>query len=187
MNWRNITNDELIDLYINKDLSSIKIAKMYDVCVSSVCRKINKLGIMKPPTGHEGRNGKRGKVYIKGYPVVYMPNHPRAKNSGYVREHILVVEKMIGRTPTKEESIHHIDLDKSNNSKSNLLLFKNHKEHMKLHSQLTEVLHSIGLKRNDGRKAIASGLIVFSDGVYKVLERTSTENHETQPQMNVTQ
>lgn len=171
---KKITDDELIDLYINQDLSSIKIAKAYNMAVSSVCRRLNRLGIIKPATGHDGRNGKKGKVYVKGYPAVYMPGHPRAKSSGYVREHILVMEKVLGRTPTKEEDIHHIDLDKDNNNPSNLLLFKNHKEHMKLHTQLTEVLHSIGLKRDDGRKAIADGLIVFSDGAYKVLEREET-------------
>ena len=171
---KKITDEELIELYINKDLSSIKIAKMYDMAVPSVCRRLNKLGIIKPATGHDGRNGKKGKVYIKGYPVVYMPYHPRAKSSGYVREHILVMEKMIGRTPTKEEDIHHIDLDKENNDPLNLLLLKNHKEHMKLHSKLAALLHSIGLKRDDGRQAIKDGVIVFAEGEYKLLERTST-------------
>lgn len=176
---KKISDEELKELYINQDLSSLKIAKIYNMHLSTVCRRLKKLGITKPATGHEGRNGKKGKVYIKGYPVVYMPDHPRAKSSGYVREHILVMEKIIGRTPTKEEDIHHIDLDKENNNPQNLLLLKNHKDHMKLHSQLTELLHSIGLKRDDGRQAIKNGLIVFLDGEYKVLERTSINNSST--------
>lgn len=173
---KKITDEELKDLYINKDLSSLKIAKLYNMHVSVVCRRLNKLGIMKPATGHDGRNGKKGKVYIKGYPVMYIPDHPRAKSSGYVREHILVMEKMIGRTPTKEEEIHHIDLDKDNNNPLNLLLLKNHREHMKIHSKLTELLHSIGLKRDDGRRAIKDGLIVFLNGEYKILDKTSNSN-----------
>lgn len=94
---RKFEDDELIDLYLNQDLSSIKIAKIFGVRVSSVCRRLGKLGITKPATGHEGRNGKKGQVFINGYPVVYLPDHPRAKSNGYVREHILVAEKYLGR------------------------------------------------------------------------------------------
>lgn len=181
---KKITNEELIELYVNQDMSSIKIAKKYNMRVSSVCRRLNSLGIIKPSKGHEGRNGKKGTVYIKGYPVIYMPDHPRAKSSGYVRQHIIEMEKMIGRTPTKEEEIHHIDLDKDNNTPKNLLLLENHREHMSIHKQLVDALHSIGLKRDDGRKAIKNGLIEYRNGMYIVLERTSSNSSTTASEEN---
>ena len=83
---RKFEDEELLNLYIDQDLSSIKIAQIFGVRVSSVCRRLQKLNAIKPAMGHEGRNGKRGTVYINGYPVVYMPSHPRAKSNGYVRE-----------------------------------------------------------------------------------------------------
>ena len=49
--------------------------------------------------------------------------------------HIDVMEKAIGREVTKEEVIHHIDLDKINNNITNLLL-TSRKDHGLLHKQL---------------------------------------------------
>jgi hypothetical protein len=44
-------------------------------------------------------------------------------------KHRKVVEDFIGRYLNPEESIHHIDGNKKNNSIENLMLFKNKKEH----------------------------------------------------------
>lgn len=133
MSKRKFSDDELIDLYINQDLSSIKIAKIFGVYVSSVCKRLKALGLTKSPFGHEGRNGKKGIVYHRGYPVVYKPNHPRAKSNGYVYEHILVAEKCLGRSLDENEVIHHINENKNDNSPVNLMVFANHAEHMKYH------------------------------------------------------
>src|SRR5215510_16016869 len=43
-----------------------------------------------------------------GYVFVYHPNHPRAHNN-HVREHILVMEKHLGRYLNRKESVHHKD------------------------------------------------------------------------------
>lgn len=133
---RKFEDDKLIELYIDQDLSSIKIAKIFGVRVSSVCRRLGKLGLIKPATGADGRNGKKGPVYHKGYPMVYAPEHPKAKSNGYVREHIIVAEQCLGRPLTAKEVIHHIDEDKTNNKSENLLLFPNHASHMRFHWRL---------------------------------------------------
>ncbi len=39
------------------------------------------------------------------------------------REHIIVMEKSVGRTLSKSEVVHHIDEDRLNNSLDNLFLF----------------------------------------------------------------
>lgn len=128
-----ITDEEITDLYIEQDLSADKIAKRIGCCKSSVCRRLKQMGITKPAKGHEGRNGKQGTVYINEYPAVFMPDHPRAKSNGYVREHILVMEEMLGRPLDEEEVVHHINGDKTDNRPENLMLFPNNAEHMRFH------------------------------------------------------
>lgn len=130
---RKFEDEELIDLYVNQDMSSVKIAEIFGVRVPSVCRRLNKLGITKPATGHDGRNGKKGTVYINGYPAVYAPDHPRAKSNGYVKEHIIVAERFLGRKLEEGEVVHHINGKKDDNSPENLMVFKNNSDHMLYH------------------------------------------------------
>lgn len=76
----------------------------------------------------------RGNVRVdNGYRFVYMPEHPRAKSNGYVREHLLVVEEMLGRPLAPNEVIHHIDGNRGNNSPSNLEVLSSQSEHFSLH------------------------------------------------------
>lgn len=77
------------------------------------------------------KGGKRENHH--GYVVVRMPNHPRAIN-GYIFEHILIMETILGRYLTEEEVVHHIDENKKNNSPENLMFFKNEKDHRKYHA-----------------------------------------------------
>lgn len=71
-----------------------------------------------------------------GYVVLFMPDHPFCGVKKTVLEHRFVMECKLGRYLTNEEVVHHIDFNKSNNDPSNLMLFKNQKEHMKFHKQL---------------------------------------------------
>lgn len=66
---------------------------------------------------------------INGYIVLYSPNHP----NGYVYEHILVAEKILGRPLKKEEVVHHKDGKRNNNDPSNLLVFKTKADHTSFH------------------------------------------------------
>ena len=76
----------------------------------------------------------RGDYIIKkGYKKIIHPNHHRADSKGYVREHILVMEKKLGRPIKYPEVIHHIDGNKLNNNPDNLQLCKNNSEHIKIH------------------------------------------------------
>ena len=55
-----------------------------------------------------------------GYVLVYAPDHEWPRKGGYVREHILVMERHLGRRLTAGECVHHRDHDRKNNDLSNL-------------------------------------------------------------------
>ena len=56
--------------------------------------------------------------------MVKVPSHPRAKsNNGYVFEHILVMEEIIGRHLVHGENVHHKNGVKDDNRPSNLELW----------------------------------------------------------------
>lgn len=68
-----------------------------------------------------------GVVYVRS-PYEYLP---MARKDGYIMEHRLVMAKHIGRLLKREEIVHHIDHNPSNNEISNLMLFPSNKEHKK--------------------------------------------------------
>ncbi|MEC1697745.1 HNH endonuclease [Schinkia azotoformans] len=70
---------------------------------------------------------------INGYIVVFKPDHPKSYKDGYIYEHILVAEKMLGRPLRENEDVHHIDFNVQNNLPENLLIL-GHGQHRKLHN-----------------------------------------------------
>jgi hypothetical protein len=91
-------------------------------------------GTMHPRFCGEGsRLWKQGYTIDKsGYRLIFAPEHPFANTSGYVREHRLVMEEILGRYLTPLEVVHHIDGDKLNNSPENLERFDKNSEHLRI-------------------------------------------------------
>jgi hypothetical protein len=56
----------------------------------------------------------------RGYVLIRFPSHHRADVRGYVYEHVLVAENMIGRQLRKGEQVRHCDRDPGNNDHANL-------------------------------------------------------------------
>lgn len=85
-------------------------------------------GKLKNPSQYGGHRKKR----TDGYISVYSPNHPMATKDGYVMEHILVMEKSIGRYINRDEVVHHKNHKRDDNRLENLELMT-FKDHAKLH------------------------------------------------------
>jgi hypothetical protein len=65
-----------------------------------------------------------------GYVKVYMPKHPNSNNC-YVLEHRLIMEKVLGRSLSRKEVVHHINGNKKDNRPENLVVFDNQSDHKK--------------------------------------------------------
>ena len=69
-------------------------------------------------------NWKGGRIYHKaGYVMLRIPGHPRSSGGGYVFEHIVVMEEMLGRFLSRDESVHHRNGLKDDNRCENLELW----------------------------------------------------------------
>jgi len=102
-------------------------------------RKSSKETRIKMSISKKGENHPRFKGFVKdskGYVRIYKPDHPSATKKGYVLEHRLVMESIIGRYLNKDEVVHHINGDKGDNRKNNLWLFDNNDDHMYLHNNI---------------------------------------------------
>ena len=69
----------------------------------------------------------------------------------------MVVESTLGRLPEKDEVVHHINLDKLDNSPSNLWLCGN-KEHLVCHRSIEKLIKPL----------LENGIIEFVNGEYQM-------------------
>ena len=63
--------------------------------------------------------------------------NPMANSNGVILEHRFIMSKKIGRFLEKDEIVHHINGDRTDNSPENLRLM-NRKDHNKLHGELVK-------------------------------------------------
>jgi len=91
--------------------------------------------------GHQNR-GKgnrswRGGVFtdVHGYVFVHSPGNPSADHHGYVRQHILLAEKALGKQLPPEADVHHINRIKNDNRNNNLVICQDRAYHMLLHQR----------------------------------------------------
>lgn len=82
-------------------------------------------------SGHLNAAWRGGRMFDKdGYVLLWMPEHPEANRHGQVREHRIVMEKMLGRPLTREEVVDHRNDIRDDNRPENLRLFATNAEHL---------------------------------------------------------
>jgi transposase len=82
-------------------------------------------------TNKQGGIGHK-KTRSDGYIAIYFPDHPKSNKDGYVMEHDLIMECIIGRHLLEDEVVHHKNHIRNDNRKENLELMT-FKEHAALH------------------------------------------------------
>jgi predicted nucleic acid-binding Zn ribbon protein len=96
-------------------------------------------------------------IKLNDYRVIYMPTHHRAMTNenweGFVYEHIVVAEEALGRKISDTEVVHHLNGDRSNNRKENLLVLEK-SQHGKLHVWLNSGAPGIERLRENGENSL---------------------------------
>lgn len=79
-------------------------------------------------------NWKGGKITrADGYNSILKKDHLRANGAGYVMEHILIAEKVLGNPLPLEANIHHVNGNPADNHSCNLVICENNAYHKLLH------------------------------------------------------
>lgn len=90
--------------------------------------------------------GGHKKLRADGYMSVYMPDHPHANKDGYIMEHRLVMEKILGRYLESNEVVHHINSKRNDNQPENLMLFSSLSDHRKYHAYFKKRSDDLSIK-----------------------------------------
>jgi SWI/SNF-related matrix-associated actin-dependent regulator 1 of chromatin subfamily A len=141
-----ITNGQAAcpNCHSTQDLVTYQYAKFRGYCRTCMYRTCR-----AKPTFKTGKQIDRdGYVWISG-----QQDHPR-QHRGCMPEHILMMEKKLGRYLTADETVHHKNEIKHDNRDDNFELLT-HVEHMRLHGRQG------GFRHMDGGRAGNGGVICF--------------------------
>jgi len=75
-----------------------------------------------PSSGRKWSQKQKGFAMEKGYAVIWNPDHPMARKTGYIAEHRLIMAEHLGRMLELDEHVHHINGNRLDNRIENLEL-----------------------------------------------------------------
>lgn len=117
---------------------------------SMVCRNLNRSW---QPRGEASGAWNGGRIVHEGRPLVRVDyDHPRRQLRGYVFEHILIVERVLGHHLPHRAVVHHVNGDRADNRTSNLVICENQAFHKLIHAR-SRIVHAGG---RPGREKICS-------------------------------
>jgi len=119
----------------------------------------------------------RAHVFKNGYVYVYAPEHPLADNKGYYPEHILVAEQKLGRYLYEGEEVHHLDLNRANNRRNNLIVL-DAGQHATLHRWLARgaPIGDVKCSLKKSARPYAKGEVTYSEAQLCKSCNTSIQN-----------
>ena len=100
------------------DNCGINCARRFDSKPSKTYCSIKCVGIMQ----RTNEDGWRESKSHGGYIIKRIYNDPNFSTIGYTLQHRYIMSKHLGRKLLKDEMVHHIDMDKTNNDINNLWL-----------------------------------------------------------------
>jgi phage antirepressor YoqD-like protein len=128
-------NRELVLKMAKENCSLKEIARTVGTNDRRVRQFLDREGVQRDyPTNYGGArhpNYRGGRIVTRrGYVYIRSPNHTDKNHLGYVLEHRLVMEKMIGRRLLPTEVVHHKNGKKGDNRPENLELFSENGKHL---------------------------------------------------------
>lgn len=99
-------------------------------CLKALQRRLS----AAQPRGAGAYRWKGGTHRHQGYVLVFMPEHPQASRSGYVRRSHLVMESALGRPIAPHEVVHHINEVRDDDRPENLEVLPSQAHHVRHHN-----------------------------------------------------
>lgn len=75
-----------------------------------------------------------------GYHMIRVMDNARTNANKYMREHLLIAERALGRPLDRTMQVHHVNEDKSDNSPGNLVICQDQEYHRLLHRRRDALL-----------------------------------------------
>lgn len=139
-----ISRDELHRLYVEEGWSKRRLTEHLGISGSALSQWLRRYDIRLSDEEARRRQGigrtfEGRRTLAKGYCFLLRPNHPYSSRDGYVCEHRLVVEGIIGRPVAPQEQVHHVNMLKHDNRPENLILFPSSRSHNRFHKYVERV------------------------------------------------